>query len=33
VFLVEVVNSTLDDKGTAEVRLEKGQVVSVKMVY
>jgi hypothetical protein len=29
--LVEVLNYTLDDKGTAKVRLEKGKVVSVKM--
>jgi hypothetical protein len=30
--LVEVLNYTLDDKGTAKVRLEKGKVVSVKML-
>jgi len=30
--LVEVQNYTLDDKGTAKVRLEKGKVVSVKML-
>jgi hypothetical protein len=30
--LVEVLNYTLDDKGTATVRLEKGMVVSVKML-
>jgi hypothetical protein len=30
--LVEVLNYSLDDKGTAKVRLEKGKVVSVKVV-
>jgi hypothetical protein len=30
--LVEVLNYTLDDKGTAKVRLEKGKVVSVKFL-
>jgi len=30
--LVEVLNYTLNDKGTAKVRLEKGKVVSVKML-
>jgi hypothetical protein len=30
--LVEVLNYTLDDNGTAKVRLEKGKVVSVKML-
>jgi hypothetical protein len=30
--LVEVLNYSLDDKGTAKVRLEKGRVVSVKML-
>ena len=30
--LVEVLNYALDDKGTAKVRLEKGKVVSVKML-
>jgi hypothetical protein len=30
--LVEVLNYSLDDKGTAKVRLEKGKVVSVKML-
>ncbi len=30
--LVEVLNYTLDDKRTAKVRLEKGKVVSVKML-
>jgi hypothetical protein len=30
--MVEVLNYTLDDKGTAKVRLEKGKVVWVKML-
>ena len=30
--LVEVLNYTLDDHGTAKVRLEKSKVVSVKMI-
>jgi hypothetical protein len=30
--LVEVLNYTLDDKGTEKVRLEKGKVVSVKVL-
>ena len=30
--LVEVLNYALDDKGTAKVRLEKGKVVSVKLL-
>jgi hypothetical protein len=30
--LVEVLSYTLDDKGTAKVRLEKGKVVSVRML-
>jgi hypothetical protein len=30
--LMEVLNYTLDDKGTAKVRLEKGKTVSVRML-